>query len=75
MPTVFLLNSIKIMIYFKDHVPPHFHAFYNEHEILIEIESLETYAGSLPTKQFKMVLEWAGANKDFLRMKWNEFNS
>jgi Domain of unknown function (DUF4160) len=38
---------------------PHFHAIYAEHEVLIEIENLKTYAGSLPTRQHKMVLAWA----------------
>ena len=59
MPTVHQIKSVKIKLYFRDHLPPHFHACYNEHEVLIEIESLDIYAGSLPQKQLKEVLEWA----------------
>lgn len=39
MPTVEIVNGIKISIYNGDHRPPHIHAKYNEYEILIEIET------------------------------------
>ena len=48
MPTIKIIDSIKILIYFNDHLPPHFHAVYNEYEVLIEIKSLAIYAGELP---------------------------
>lgn len=59
MPTLFTINSIKIDMYFKEHLPPHFHALYAEHEILIEIKTLETYEGYLPNRQHRMILKWA----------------
>ncbi len=74
MPTIHLINSIKILIYFDDHLPPHFHATYNEFEELILINTLESYRGHLPNKQRKKVIEWATNNQDFLIRKWNEFN-
>jgi hypothetical protein len=74
MPTIKLLDSIKIQVYFRDHMPPHFHAIYNEYEVLIEINSLEVYSGSLPHKQMKKVREYAEKNQEFILKKWNEFN-
>lgn len=59
MPTLHILNSIKIDVYSRDHLPPHFHALYAEHEILIVIKTLKTYAGSLPGRQHKIVIKWA----------------
>lgn len=59
MPTIHIIDSIKIDVYSREHLPPHFHALYAEHEILIVIRNLETYAGSLPTRQHKIVLNWA----------------
>ena len=53
MPTVDNFNGIKINIYNGDHRPPHIHAVYNEHEVLIVIETSEIYVGSLPNKQLK----------------------
>ncbi len=57
MPTVDIFNGIKINIYNGDHRPPHIHAIYNEHEVLIIISSNEIYAGNLPNKQLKKVIE------------------
>jgi len=74
MPVVYLIESIKIKLYFFDHIPPHFHAEYNEHEVLIEIDTLEIYAGSLPKKQLKKVMAWAAGNQEFLIEKWEEFH-
>jgi hypothetical protein len=74
MPTVKLLDSIKILVYFKDHMPPHFHAIYNEYEVLIEIESLNVYSGYLPNKQMKRVHKYATEYQKFLAQKWKEFN-
>ncbi|MCC5930766.1 MAG: DUF4160 domain-containing protein [Cyclobacteriaceae bacterium] len=48
MPTVKTIDNIKIDIYSRDHPPPHFHAKFAEFEELIEIETLETYAGKYP---------------------------
>jgi hypothetical protein len=74
MPIIKIIDSIKILMYFHDHIPPHFHAQYNEYEEVIEIETLATYAGKLPSRQRKKVIQWAQANQDFLRSKWAEFN-
>ncbi|PHN07140.1 DUF4160 domain-containing protein [Flavilitoribacter nigricans] len=74
MPTIKIIDSIKILMYFNDHLPPHFHAIYNEYEVLIEIRSLKVYAGKLPKSQMKKVLDWAGSNQEFLMKKWTEFN-
>ncbi len=56
MPTIYILESIKILIFFDDHYPKHFHVYYNEYEELIEIDSLNTYRGTIPTKQHKKVI-------------------
>jgi hypothetical protein len=75
MPVIETIDSIKIYMYFFDHAPPHFHVKYAEYEELIVIETLETYAGSMPKKQRKKVIDWARNNKAYLNQKWNELNS
>ena len=75
MPTIYTIGSIKILMYFDDHNPPHIHAEYNEYEELIEIESLATYRGYIPTKQRKLVVDWMNNNKEHLMNYWNEFNN
>lgn len=74
MPTLKLLDSIKIDVYSREHPPPHFHALYAEFEELIVIDSLETYAGKLPTIQRKKVIEWAKDKQDFLLENFRRLN-
>ena len=63
MPTIHTINSIKIDLYSREHLPPHFHVLYAEYEILITIKTLKTYAGEIPIKQYKQVIKWA-SNKN-----------
>lgn len=48
MPTIKIIDSIKIDLYSREHPPPHFHAIYAEHEELIEIETLIHTLGRFP---------------------------
>lgn len=73
MPTIHKINSIKIDIYSRDHLPPHFHAIYGEYEVLVIIKTLKIYQGSLPKKQLNMVIDWASGPK-VKEMLLNNFN-
>ena len=74
MPTIKILNSIKIDVYSREHPPPHFHAIYSEFEELIIIDSLETYQGKLPIAQRKKVIEWVKDRKDILLENFKRLN-
>ena len=74
MPTIRIIDSIKIDIYSREHLPPHFHILYAEYEELIVIETLNTYAGYVPNKQRKKVTEWAMNNKDYLLEVFKQLN-
>jgi hypothetical protein len=63
MPTIHTINSIKIDLYSREHLPPHFHALYAEYEILIVIKTLKTYAGEIPKKQYNQLIKWASDKK------------
>jgi len=54
-PTIAIKAGIKINIYYGDHLPPHIHALYNEHEALVVILTDAVYAEKLPTAQMKTV--------------------
>ncbi len=71
MPIYFQFNGIKIVLYFNDHNPPHFHAMYAEYEALIEINSLSVFRGELPKKKEQEVLKWAEKNQKLLVEIWN----
>ena len=70
MPTISSFYGILIQMYWNDHAPPHFHALYAEHEVLVEIETLTIMDGSLPRRAMAMVLEWARAHRNELTEDW-----
>ena len=74
MPTIKIIDSVKIDLYSREHPPPHFHALYAEYEELIVIDTLETYAGSLPKTQRKKVVDWAKDRQGFLLENFKRLN-
>ncbi len=70
MPRISSFFGIVIWLYWKDHSPPHFHAEYNEHEVLIKIEDLSIYSGSLPSRAYGLVMEWASQHQTELMENW-----
>jgi len=75
MPTIKIIDSIKIDIYSREHPPPHFHVIYAEYEELIDIQTLITIRGSLPARQRKKVIDWASDRKEYLMMNFKRLNS
>ena len=57
MPTLSIFYGIVIQMFWQDHPPPHFHALYAEHEVLIAIETLDVIEGNLPRRALSLVLE------------------
>lgn len=47
MPEVCRFFGIIIRMYGSDHIPPHFHAIYNEFHAIVEIETGEILQGSV----------------------------
>lgn len=74
MPTIKIIDSIKIDVYSREHPPPHFHAIYAEYEELIEINTLETYTGFLPKAQRTKVINWAKEKQEFLLQNFTRLN-
>lgn len=74
MPTIKIIDSIKINIYSREHLLPHFPVLYAEYEELIEIESLKTYIGKLPIAQRKKVINWAKDKQDYLMGIFKQLN-
>jgi len=66
MPTVAIVDGVKIQFYANDHPPPHFHAEFGEHRAVVLIASLEIVRGSLPEAKRRAVIEWAASRKDVL---------
>lgn len=67
MPELSRFYGIVIQMYFADHAPPHFHAFYSGSKAVIEIDTLAMIEGSLPPRARGLVIEWATIHQDELR--------
>ena len=72
MPKVSEFFGISIYVYYNDHRPPHFHAFYAGAEILIDIDTLAVLRGRLPPRAMGLVMEWADQRRDELRRVWQQ---
>lgn len=70
MPRVSTFFGIVIYMYYNDHLPPHFHAEYGEHEAIYEIDTLDVTRGDLPRRAHALVLEWATLHRNDLRDDW-----
>ncbi len=70
MPTISEFFGIFIRMYYDDHNPPHFHAYYGSHSAIVTIETLEVLDGSLPRRAKNMVIEWAIEHRQELLNDW-----
>jgi len=74
MPRISTFYGIEIYMYYNDHLPPHFHAFYAEYEVIILIctsnQPSSVYAGDMPKAQLKLVLQWADLHCEELMDNW-----
>lgn len=71
MPELCRFYGIVIRMYFDDHLPPHFHALYGEHEALVSIETLALIGGRLPPRAMGLVAEWATQHQEELKAAWS----
>lgn len=70
MPTVAVIDGLKIMFYANDHGLPHFHVMAGGHEAAIRIDTLLVIEGSLTRSQLRRVAEWAEPRKEALGRAW-----
>ena len=66
MPEISRFFGIIIYMYFGDHLPPHFHAVYSEHEAMFSIETGEVFKGEFPKAQMRLVQAWVELHREEL---------
>jgi hypothetical protein len=69
-PRISEFYGIVIEMYFRDHPPAHFHARYAGEEAIVEIETGEVIAGSIPGRAQRLVREWAQLHREALHANW-----
>ena len=70
MPEVSRFFGNVIVMYNRDHPPPHFHAKYGGQTGVFSIADLKLIEGRLPRRVISLVLEWAFAHRDELMADW-----
>lgn len=70
MPIICQFYGITIRMFYADHAPPHFHAFYCEYTAIIDIHELQLREGVLPRRALNLVLDWAELHKEELLDDW-----
>ena len=70
MPTISKFDGIKIMMFYREHAPPHFHAEYAEEAAEIGIDHIIIFEGQLSRRIRARVFEWAAIHQAELRANW-----
>jgi hypothetical protein len=70
MPTVAVVDGIKIQFYWNDHAPSHFYAEYGEYRAQVSIDRFRIIEGYIPNSQYRKVIAWARSRKSQLRAAW-----
>lgn len=72
MPEISRFYGIVIKMFFDDHNPPHFHAFYGGDEVLIDITTLAVFAGHFPPRALGILIEWTTLHQQDLVKDWEK---
>jgi hypothetical protein len=70
MPEISRFLGIIIVMYYKEHQPPHFHAKYGNETGVFTIADLRLIEGHLPKRVISLVLEWAFEHRSELMENW-----
>lgn len=74
MPEIDRFSGIRICVFSRDHLPPHFHAFFGEYEALIDIRENKIIAGNLPKRKLHEILNYLEANRSDLLETFLQLN-
>lgn len=71
MPVIRRFLGIVIMMYYRDHNPPHFQPKYGDYEIIVSIEG-KVLEGKFPKRALQLVIEWLNLHKKELLDNWQK---
>lgn len=69
MPELSRFFGIVICMFWADHGPPHFHAYYGSDEAQISLDG-EILKGGLPRRAMSLVLEWLALHRREVTDDW-----
>lgn len=69
MPTISMFFGIIIRMYWEDHMPPHFHAYYQDDSAVFDLDG-NLLEGSLPKRQTRFITAWTEIHREELEANW-----
>lgn len=72
MPTIAIVDGVALLIYPRDHLPPHLHARFAEHRCKISIVTGQLIEGNMPRSKLDAVQSWLDAHRDEVSFVWDE---
>ncbi len=70
MPELARFFGIVVVMLYRDHAPPHFHAFYGEEEWRVGIQPIRVLTGVGSSRVRSLLLERAALHQDELLADW-----
>ncbi len=74
MPEIARFYGLIIKMFYRDHLPPHFHVEYGEFEGIFDIKTMEMLEGELPARAKLLAIEWAILHRKELEENWERRN-
>ena len=75
MPTIAIIDGVRIVLWPNVHIPPHLHAILGDDEARISIETGECLSGSLPRLKMHNVMTWLDAHGDEVASAWSDLRA
>jgi Domain of unknown function (DUF4160) len=75
MPTIAIVDGVTVMIYPRDHQPPHIHARIAEFECKLAIWDGALLEGKLPKQKLASLQDWLALHRFEVASAWNEIHS
>jgi hypothetical protein len=70
MPTISRFYGIAVFMNYNDHNPPHFHARYQDQEVIVEVHS-GVVSGTMSRRALQLLFEWMELHQAELLENWN----
>ena len=75
MPTIAVVEGVRIVIFLNDHLLPHLHAHFAGQEAKLSITTGEVVSGKLPRTKLKTIQTWLAANREEVAYIWREIRA
>jgi hypothetical protein len=70
MPEIARLFGIVVKMYYRDHPPPHFHAFHGEENVMLDLCG-EVLSGRFPPGSLMLLRNWVREHQAELLENWH----